>query len=206
MHEYKLIESGKPLKEAKNALILIHGRGGTAESIIPLAEEFPIEDCYIVAPQATGNTWYPYSFLAPEKQNEPWLSSAVDTIKRLISEISEHIPQENIYLMGFSQGACLTAEVAAQVTGRFAGVASFTGGLIGDSIKKDRYEGGDFKGTPFFIGTSDVDPHIPVKRAEETRDMCESLGANVVLKVYENMPHTIIQDEITTVKEMMNLS
>lgn len=202
MHDYNIVEKGAPVTEAKKAIILLHGRGATAESILPLANEFADNSFYLAAPQATNNTWYPYSFMAPEKQNEPWLTSAVETVTRLINETKKHIPLENIYLMGFSQGACLTAEVAARTGDKFAGVASFTGGLIGASLNTDRYTG-NLKNTSVFIGTSDVDPHIPVERAKESEQILSEMGGNVTLKIYENMPHTIIEDEIETVKKMM---
>jgi phospholipase/carboxylesterase len=138
----------------------------------------------------------------PEAQNEPWLSSAVATVKRLIDEIAEKIPAGSIYIMGFSQGACLALEVTSRYAARYAGVAAFTGGLIGDQVNPEKY-GGDFAGTPVFIGTSDVDPHVPVRRSEESRDIMQGLGAEVTLKIYPGMPHTIVPDEIETVRQAM---
>jgi phospholipase/carboxylesterase len=201
MHEYNILEKGKPLGEADKAIIFLHGRGSTAENIITLAKEFPVDDFYVAAPQATNNTWYPYSFMVPEYQNEPWLTSAIQTVKRLIDEISEFIPPENIYIMGFSQGACLTLETTSRYAVKYAGIAAFTGGLIGDSVKSDKYNG-NFSGTKVFLGNSDIDPHIPVVRSEESKKVMENLGADVLLKIYPEMPHTINEDEIETVKEL----
>jgi phospholipase/carboxylesterase len=202
MHPYQILRHGKPLQEAEKALILLHGRGSTANNILPLAGEFCDERFHIAAPQAGNNTWYPYSFLMPEAQNEPWLSSAVATVKRLIDEIAEEIPAGSIYIMGFSQGACLALEVTSRYAARYAGVAAFTGGLIGEQVNPEKY-GGDFAGTPVFIGTSDVDPHVPVHRSEESRDIMQGLGAEVTLKIYPRMPHTIVPDEIETVRQAM---
>jgi phospholipase/carboxylesterase len=202
MHPYQILRHGKPLQEAEKALILLHGRGSTANNILPLAGEFSDERFHIAAPQAGNNTWYPYSFLMPEAQNEPWLSSAVATVKRLIDEIAEEIPAGSIYIMGFSQGACLALEVTSRYAARYAGVAAFTGGLIGEQVNPEKY-GGDFAGTPVFIGTSDVDPHVPVHRSEESRDIMQGLGAEVTLKIYPRMPHTIVPDEIETVRQAM---
>jgi phospholipase/carboxylesterase len=202
MHTYRLLEKGTPPDSAEKALILLHGRGASAEDIITLADEFCDDTYYIVAPRAVNDAWYPYSFLAPESQNEPWLSSAVATVKRLIDEISEHLPLHKIYLMGFSQGACLALEVSARYANRFAGVAAFSGGLIGDTIRTDKYHG-SFDGAKIFIGNSDEDPHIPLIRTEESAVVMENLGADVTLKIYPGMTHTIIQDEIDTVRELM---
>lgn len=202
MHPYQILRRGKPLQEAEKALILLHGRGSTAQNIMTLANEFSDERFHVAAPQAGNNTWYPYSFLMPETQNEPWLSSAVATVKRLIDEIAAVIPTQSIYIMGFSQGACLSLEVASRYATRYAGVAAFTGGLIGEQVNPEKY-GGDFAGTPVFIGTSDVDPHVPVQRAEQSRDIIQGLGADVSLKIYPGMPHTIVPDEIGTARKLM---
>ena len=202
MHPYQILRRGTSLNEAEKAIILLHGRGSTAQNIMPLADEFCDERFHVAAPQADNNTWYPYSFLMPEAQNEPWLSSAVATVKRLIDEIAAVIPTQSIYIMGFSQGACLSLEVASRYATRYAGVAAFTGGLIGERVNPEKY-GGDFAGTPVFIGSSDVDPHVPVQRAEQSRDIIQGLGADVSLKIYPGMPHTIVPDEIGTVRKLM---
>ncbi|HMN88378.1 MAG TPA: dienelactone hydrolase family protein [Saprospiraceae bacterium] len=202
MHEYNILEKGKPIHQASKAIILLHGRGGSAHDIIALADEFCDESFYIAAPQASNHTWYPYSFLAPANQNEPWLSSAIAIVNQLIDETAKEIGIEQVYLMGFSQGACLTLEVAARNAKPFAGVVAFTGGLIGDSLIVSNYKG-NFGGSKIFIGNSNIDPHVPLARSEESKIILEQLGADVTLKVYPNMPHTIIADEINTVKSLM---
>lgn len=202
MHSYQIIEKGKSLAQSEKAIILLHGRGGNAQDIMSLADEFCDDSFYIAAPQATNSSWYPYSFIAPEEKNEPWLSSAIEVVSRLIYETSSVIGIENIYLMGFSQGACLTLEIAGRNAMPFAGIAAFTGGLIGEDLNPKKYQG-DFSGTKVFIGNSDIDPHVPLNRSEESKHILENLGAKVTLKVYHNMPHTINIDEIDTVKKMM---
>jgi phospholipase/carboxylesterase len=202
MHSYNIKEKGKPLLQAKKAIILLHGRGADADDILPLADAFCDDSFYIAAPQATNNAWYPYTFLSPEEKNEPWLTSAVTMIKRLIDSISVQIPSGCIYIMGFSQGACLALEVASQYAVKYAGIAAFSGGLIGDSIRPEKYKG-HFDSTKVFIGNSDIDPHIPMLRSEESRDVMEKLGADVTLKIYPGMPHTIIPQEIETVLKLM---
>jgi phospholipase/carboxylesterase len=202
MHQYKIIEKGKPLDQATKAMILLHGRGGTADGIIDLANEFCDDQFYIAAPQATNNTWYTYSFMEDENMNEPWLSSAVEIVKKLIDNIIVTIPTENIYILGFSQGACLTLEVATRYALPYAGIVAFTGGLIGKEINESRYEGA-FGGAKVFIGNSDQDPHVPQKRSEESKLIMEKLGANVHLQIYPGMPHTITVRELNDVKDFM---
>lgn len=200
MHSYQIVSQGQNLEKASKALILLHGRGSTAFEIMNLAKEFCDLNYYIAAPQATNNSWYPYSFLKEESMNEPWLSSAVDVVKKLIDETANYIPKNHIYLMGFSQGACLTLEFSTRFASKYGGVVAFTGGLIGSTINEGKYNG-NFEGTKVFIGNSDLDPHVPLSRSEESKEIMEKLGANVELKVYKGMGHTISETEIEDVKK-----
>ena len=202
-HTKKIVAAGKNIKEAEKVLIMIHGRGGSAEDILSLAGHLQVKDFALLAPQATGNTWYPYSFMAPPVQNEPWLSSALAVLKEVVNDvIAQGVPAEKIYFLGFSQGACLTLEFATRNATKYGGVAAFTGGLIGDKIYRENYKG-DFNGTPVFIGTSDPDPHVPVERVYATTNILKSMNAAVTEKIYDNMGHTISQDEIELANKLV---
>lgn len=196
MHTKNSITAGKDLAAADRALILVHGRGATAEDILSLAEHLPVEDYALLAPQATGHSWYPYSFLEPPVRNQPWLGSALDVLAAAVEEvIAAGIRRERIFFAGFSQGACLTLEFVARHAARYGGVAAFTGGLIGDRIYEENYKG-NFAETPFFIGTGDRDPHVPVERVHATAALLRGMGAVVTEKVYPGRPHTIVADEL----------
>lgn len=196
IHVKNITTAGKKLSEAKKALIMIHGRGGSARDILSLAGHLHVNDFALIAPQALNNSWYPYSFMAPIPQNEPWLSSALSLLKDVMNDVmAAGIPEENIYFAGFSQGACLTLEFAARNATKLGGIAAFTGGLIGDRVFPENYKG-DFKNTPIFIGSSDPDPHVPVERVNATTDILNNMNASVTEKIYKNMGHTISQEEI----------
>ncbi|MBT1708201.1 dienelactone hydrolase family protein [Fulvivirgaceae bacterium PWU5] len=196
MHQKNIQYAGLPLAEAKRALILLHGRGGTASDILSLSPLLHVQNFALLAPQATQQTWYPYSFLAPPADNEPWLSSALSLIGSVVEDITAAgIAAENIYFTGFSQGACLTLEFITRHAQRWGGVAAFTGGLIGDKLYHENYHG-DFGGTPVFIGTSDPDPHVPVTRVQASEALLRERNAQVTVKVYPNMGHTISRDEL----------
>jgi phospholipase/carboxylesterase len=196
MHTKNIITAGKDLAAADRALILLHGRGGSAEDILSLAEHMPVDDYALLAPEATGHSWYPYSFLEPPARNQPWLGSALDLLALLVQEVmAAGITRERIFLAGFSQGACLTLEFTARNAARYGGVAAFTGGLIGDRIYTENYKG-DFAGTPFFIGTGDRDPHVPLERVDATVRLLRGMGAEVTEKVYPGRTHTIVADEL----------
>ena len=196
MHSKNIITGGKNISEAEKVLILLHGRGGTAHDILSLADSLNTEGFALIAPQATNNTWYPYSFIAPPAQNEPWLSSALNILEDILSDIkSKGIASENIYFGGFSQGACLTAEFITRNADKFGGVAIFTGGLIGDQVYAENYKG-DFRETPIFIGSGNPDAHVPVERVRETERIMNNMNASVHVQIYDNKPHTISEDEI----------
>jgi phospholipase/carboxylesterase len=202
-HSKDVRYGGKPLADASNALVMLHGRGGSAEDIMSLSAHLHVLNYALLAPQATNHTWYPFSFLAPPQQNEPWLFSALAMLDALVAEVfAVGITPENLYFAGFSQGACLTLEFVARNATRYGGVAAFTGGLIGDRLYTGNYKG-DFNGTPIFIGSSDPDPHVPVQRVVETARLLRSMRAEVTEVIYANMGHTIIQEEIDTVNKLM---
>lgn len=203
MHNKKIITAGKKTTEAKKALIMIHGRGGSAEDILTLSNYLDVKEYALLAPQATGNTWYPYSFLMPPAQNEPWLSSALALLKEVTDDVvADGISRENIYFLGFSQGACLTLEFVTRNAGKYGGVVAFTGGLIGDKLYTENYTG-NFAGTPVFIGTSNPDPHVPVDRVQASEQVLREMGADIRVSIYNNMGHTISQDEINLANELV---
>ena len=199
MHQKHVLLKGRKLGEAEKVLVMLHGRGATAEDILSLAEYLKVSEFTLLAPQATGNTWYPNSFLAPPYTNEPWLSSAISLIDDITDDINDNgIHDSNIFYLGFSQGACLTLEYVTRNATRYGGVIAFTGGLIGDKIYEQNYSG-DFGMTPIFIGTSDPDPHVPVQRVQDSVKFLRGMNAQVTEKIYKNMGHTINEDEIEIV-------
>ncbi len=203
MHQKNIRTAGKELTSNSKVLIMIHGRGGSAEDILTLASHLDVDDFTLLAPQATNSTWYPYSFLAPPAQNEPWLSSALMLLKGLVGDLkSQGIASHQIYFLGFSQGACLTLEFVTRNATRYGGVVAFTGGLIGDKIQPENYSG-DFAGTPVFIGSSNPDPHVPVERVNATTNILKDKGAAVTEKVYAGMGHTINADEIQNANNLV---
>ncbi len=203
MHSKKIMTGGVALQDAGKVLIMVHGRGGSATDIMSLSQYLNIPDYAILAPEATGNTWYPLSFLAPATANEPWLSSALKMLDETMNEaITAGVPPSNIFLLGFSQGACLALEFATRRAQRFGGIVAFTGGLIGESINIENYSG-NFDNTPVFIGTSNPDAHVPVERVQMSAKIMTKMGANVTVKVYEMMGHTINNDEISEANNLI---
>jgi predicted esterase len=199
-----VVFSCRPLGLAPIAVVMLHGRGATADSILSLATEFSRPDVTYLAPQAAGNTWYPYSFLAPLHDNEPYLTSALGAVDHVLEHIRQAgIGADRTVLLGFSQGACLALEYAARHAQRLGGVVGLSGGLIGPPGTPRAYLG-TFEGTPVFLGCSDVDPHIPVDRVHETATVLSKLGAAVTTRIYPGMAHTVNQDEIAQIAALLD--
>jgi phospholipase/carboxylesterase len=199
-----VLTGGHTRPGAAGAIILVHGRGASAEDILSLSTEFDHPDIAYLAPQAEGHSWYPYSFLAPLQQNEPWLTSALNKLGQIVEDILHAgIPKEKIVIAGFSQGACLASEFVARNPARYGGLIAFSGGLIGPPGTVFRNTG-ELRGTPVFLGGVDPDPHVPWQRVEESAAVLLSMGAEVVLRRYPGLPHGINQEEIDAAKALID--
>jgi predicted esterase len=195
--------SGIDPESARLAVILVHGRGGSPDDVLALADEFRLADVTFLAPAAAGGTWYPYSFLAPIDTNEPGISSGLSVLAGLIDSLGEQgIPPQRVALLGFSQGACLSLEFAARHARRYAAVIGLSGGVIGPPGMPRAYSG-TLDGTPVFLGCSDIDPHIPLERVHESADIFRKLGASVDERIYPGMGHTVNDDEIEAVRTLL---
>ena len=188
-------------ENAETAGILIHGRGATAESILGLKNRIENQDIYYMAPQAETLEWYPNSFLKPIEENQPELDKALETVEKCIEDLEEKgFERENIFLLGFSQGACLVTEYAARNPEKFKAVIGLSGGLIGPEGKEFGYSG-DLEETPVFLGCSENDPHIPKSRVDETEDVLQGLNAEVEKRIYEGSFHRIVEDELDWINQ-----
>jgi phospholipase/carboxylesterase len=195
---------GEMFPKSTKAIIMIHGRGSEAADMVNSFEGLlPLNDYYIAAPNAPGRSWYPYSFLAPQDNNEPMLSNALDLVAQLVSDlINTGFKRREIFILGFSQGAGLALEFAARNSAEFGGIFAFSGALIGEHIDEANYSG-NFNGTPIFLGRSDVDSHIPLKRVKESSVVLDRMGARVIEKIYPGMAHTVNKDEINEVSKIL---
>lgn len=202
-HEQPIYRAGEPLEQARAVMVMVHGRGASARDILSLTQELPRDGFCFLAPEAANATWYPYRFMESMERNEPWLSSALNLVDMLVQRaLAANIPHEKIMLLGFSQGACLATEYAARHAQKYGGIVGLSGGLIGPDGTPRDYDG-SFDHTPVFLGCSDVDFHIPKERVMETRDVLQRLGADVTMRLYPNMDHTVNEDELAFVGGMM---
>ena len=194
---------GAPIVTARIAMIMVHGRGASAEDKAGLAGEFGTTDVAFFAPQAAGRTWYPSSFLSPIEDNEPGITSGLGVIAALVASlVAQQIPPARIALLGFSQGACLSLEFAARHPRRYQAIAGLSGGLIGPPGTPREYPG-TLDGTPVLLGCSDVDAHIPLARVRESAEVFRRIGGAVDERIYPRMGHTVNADEIQAVRTLL---
>lgn len=190
--------------KASRAMIMIHGRGASAESITALITDIKADDFLYVAPRAAGNTWYPFRFIESRQANEPGISSGLALIDAIVKSLNESgITSDKIYLLGFSQGACLTVDYLARYPDKFGGVFALSGALIGDKLNEQDYSG-DLQNTPIFFGCSENDFHIPEERIHESAEIFKHLNASVSTRIYPNLGHTINHDEIKFINNIIN--
>lgn len=199
-----MLVAGAPVERASGAMIALHGRGADAADILGLALEVAPPSMAVFAPQAANHTWYPFRFLEPLERNEPFLSSALRIIQDQVAALEElGFDPARIVLLGFSQGACLALEYGARNARRYGAILGFSGGLIGPPGAKFSFPG-SMEGTPVFLGCSDVDFHIPKERVEETAAVLTELGADVDLRLYPGMGHTVNQDELDAARKLLS--
>lgn len=198
--------AGADLEDASAAMILVHGRGARARGMLGLANEIGRDDIAYVAPQAQRGTWYPNSFLAELEANQPHLDSALSLLDGVVESVTSGgngaVPLERTILLGFSQGGCLATEYAARNADRYGGVVALSGGLIGPEGTPREYDG-SMEGSPVFVGCGDQDQHIPVDRVEETARVFTDLEADVEKRIYEGVGHTVLEDELEYVRELV---
>jgi len=198
-----ILHLGTPLEQAQHVMILVHGRGGGAGSIIPIIDHLPRDGWAFLVPQAVDATWYPQRFLVPRRSNEPYLSSALATLDQVVEKAHNGRGSEQVMLLGFSQGACLALEYAARHPRPYGGVVALSGGLIGTDEELTGYAENSLAGVPIFLGCSDADAHIPLARVRRSAEILKQMGAQVDERIYPDMGHTINQDEIEAVKAVM---
>jgi predicted esterase len=199
-----ILHRGPEPAAARLTVVCVHGRGASASDILSVADGLRLPDVAYVAPEAAGHTWYPYSFLAPIEDNQPFLDSALGVLATLVDALrGQEIPSERIALLGFSQGACLALEFAARHPQRYAAIVAFSGSVIGPPGTQRIYPR-SMAGTSLLLGCSDVDPHIPLERVQESAAVFRALGAHVDLRIYPRMAHTINADELTAAQALLS--
>lgn len=213
----RLVQAGAPVDRASAGLVLLHGRGAGAEDILGLGAALALPDVALIAPEAPGRSWWPTSFLAPSAAMEPYVEDGLSAVQTAITELrATGIASDRIALAGFSQGACLALEYVAR-RGGVSGVFGLSGGLVGtgdagDAPQPELYGfaekafdyTSDLSGMPAVIEVHERDPHIPLKRAERSISVFETLGADTMLHVIPGGGHGVGQAGIAALRAHLN--
>jgi predicted esterase len=198
-----VLEAGEPLGLAQAAAIMVHGRGASPQDILySLGPLLDLPGFAFLAPAAEGNAWYPNPFTAPLETNEPWLSAALNRLDQVLARVEEHVPADQVVLLGFSQGACLVLEYVARHARRYGAVVGLSGALIGPQGSSRAYPG-SLENTPVLLSSSDPDPYVSPDLVREAGTALEKLGGDVEVRIYPGMGHTINADEIVDTRNLM---
>lgn len=198
----QLLTAGEPLESARAAVVMLHGRGASADDILLTAEPLATPGFAFLAPNARGGAWYPHPFTAPLEANEPWLTEALRTVAEVVDEAARHVGHEHVIVLGFSQGACLGLEFVARNPRRYGGAVGWSGGLIGpEGAQAPR--SGSLESTPIVLGCSETDPYIPAERVTAAARDLANLGAAVAARLYPGLGHAVNEDELRRVRELM---
>ena len=195
--EATLVTGGAPVAAAEVAVVLVHGRGGTAEGLVRLADEFYRSGATLLAPGAVRSTWFPAPHDAPVSANEPALTSAVDCVASAVDVARDAgVPPERVVLVGVSQGGAVVAEFLRRRPREFGGAFVVSAALPGDDLDAVEVEAvesdaadepgdgdGLLAGTPVALDSSEADPYVPAERVRATAAVFERAGAAVERRI-----------------------
>ncbi|WP_159438766.1 alpha/beta hydrolase [Alkalispirochaeta americana] len=206
-----MITEGPGPGKAAAALILLHGRGSGAQQILGLGRtivhSLGRRDLLLLAPHAMRSTWYLPRFAELKDPLDPWLVSARQAVDALITKMTAGgIAREKIFLLGFSQGACLVADRALRIPQRYGGLFILSGASLPPANREEdepENPAANMEGTPVCIGCSQEDPHIPLARLRATEEALRKASASVETLVYPGAGHTVTPEEMSLVQEIL---
>lgn len=193
----ELFTRGPAVRQARLAVLAVHGRGQNPDFMFEQAERFDpsaVEGVRFYAPHASEGTWYPKPFMEPVEANEPNLTFALESMEERLAKIGADgfLPSETV-VWGFSQGACLLAHLLLTRLRVLRGALLFTGGHIGAEPVTPP-PGNRLGRMPVLMRSVDRDPWVPYERVKETAALLRRGGAAVDLRVDRGDEH-IITDE-----------
>jgi phospholipase/carboxylesterase len=202
----RLREAGQPRGLAERAGILLHGRSRTKQEMLDLATGLEIGGTRWIAPYADNGLWYPGRFMEPLASNEPFLTRSVERCHLLVGDASEggRVDPSRIFIVGFSQGACIAIEYALRHPGCCGAIVVFSGCLMGPEGTVWRPAGdAALGGLHVFITGSDMDEWIPEERTRQTAQVLSNLGADVEMHVYPSRTHIVSNLELSEARTFL---
>jgi phospholipase/carboxylesterase len=174
--------------------------------MLDLATGLEIGGTRWIAPYADNGLWYPGRFMEPLESNEPFLTRSVERCHRLVQDASEggRLGPHQLFIVGFSQGACIAVEYALRHPDSCATIVVFSGCLMGPPGTDWRPAGGKtLRGLRVFLTGSDMDDWIPEERTRQTAQVLTDLGAGVEMHVYPSRPHLVSNLELSEARNFL---
>jgi phospholipase/carboxylesterase len=186
---------GPPVAGARRVAVVVHGRNQDPEYMLEhLVARLEAPDVAFVLPAAAERSWYPARYFDPREANEPWLGHALAAVEAAIGGVEP----ERVVLAGFSQGACLVADLLARAPRPFAGAAVLTGAFIGPHP-----EPAGLAGVPVFMESSRYDEWVALDDVQATAEAFEAAGARVELQVSDDREHRIRDAAVAGVRALL---
>ncbi len=213
-----LRRAGADPARATAGIVMIHGRGGSSADILGLLDAAALPDVAAVAPDAPGASWWPTSFLAPTAPIAPFVTAGLTAVAQGVAALTAGgLPRGRIWLLGFSQGACLALEAFARDGAGLAGVFAFSGGLVGTADADGppdsalyghgpkRFGYADRRdGARAWISCHERDQYIPIARVEETARALKGMGVDVETMIYPGAGHSVMRADIAALRARLN--
>lgn len=190
--------AGASEDEAALVVYGVHGRGQSPEFITELAQRVgSLDRIRWVMPAAPEQSWYPQGFMQSRSDNEPHVTQALERagedLRRLLAGSTP------VVALGFSQGACVLAEVLLTEQLPVAAAVLHTGGYL-DEQPRSFESSGRLAGVPVHLLTAREDDWVPLHRVEETEEAFSSVGAQTDLTVYDDTEHRINDDAVKAIR------
>jgi len=195
------------------AIIWMHGLGADGNDFVPMVRELdlaglpPIRFVFPHADQipVTVNggyvmrAWYDITNAdLVRREDEAGLRRSQLQVEALIArEKARGIQADRIILAGFSQGCAMTLQTGLRHPEKLAGLMCLSGYLpLSATVAAERTE--ESLDTPILMVHGSSDGVIPIARAEQSRDLLESMGYQVEWHAYP-MQHSLCQQEVVDV-------
>jgi len=185
-YTFKHIPPTENLNEKKPAIFLLHGLGSNEDDLLQLVEEFKGQ-CHIFSLRGPITHRPGFAFYTFEEEGKPTREVFDKVINFTNSFILEAIEEfeldiNQIYVIGFNQGAVVAQTLLVTLGRTIKGVAALSGFL--PAFVKEEYNTSNLNKCNIFISHGEYDYDYPVQWSEISKEYFTDLGANVTYKVY----------------------
>ncbi len=163
---------------------MLHGYGSDENDLFSFASELP-EELFIISVRAPfpmqpyGNAWYAIYFdnTSGKFSDTEQAKNSRDLIAAFINEAvaAYDVDDQNITLLGFSQGTILSYAVALSYPDKVKNIIALSG-YINEELLPENLNEKDYSKLDFYCSHGSVDQVIPVEWARKAKPFLEKLG------------------------------